>query len=213
MNNPIYRRKIDNVVPMQRPKNKIKRAYGWDCPFKDFTSNRHYNTQRHIYSIHGIGSGEPVDHRTEETREEKIRAANGSHTHPMNTSVNSRTCPVFPPVRDPGNCPDTISAAYSIRMPYLEAQEHRIKELGYTVPGHNYGQHPRGAAGWTNTPRYLNVSPTNRFDNAIDHFSSQTNQLHNSQYSTNPINPRISGPFDDCINAMILYKGLRRCFR
>lgn len=91
MYNPIYQGKIDDVMLPQYPKNKIKRTYGWDCPYQDYTSKRHFNTQRHIYLRHGIGSGEPVDHMTGETRDEKRRAANVSRNRPMNVSVYSRT--------------------------------------------------------------------------------------------------------------------------
>lgn len=131
MYNPIYQGKIDDVMLPQYPKNKIKRTYGWDCPYQDYTSKRHFNTQRHIYLRHGIGSGEPVDHMTGETRDEKRRAANVSRNRPMNVSVYSRTRLLPPPIKNPGNyCDTTMSATYPIGMPYLEAQELRVKELG-----------------------------------------------------------------------------------
>ena len=87
MNTPFHLGKIHTNVGSVRHINKIRRTYGWDCPYLDYESNRHYNTQRHIDLTHGIGSGEPVDHMTGETREEKRRAANGSCNQSMNMSA------------------------------------------------------------------------------------------------------------------------------
>jgi hypothetical protein len=215
ISNPIYLGKIDNVVLTQRPKNKINRTYGWDCPFQDYTSNRHYNTQRHIYLIHGIDSGEPVDHITGETREQKRRVANKSHNQSMNMSAYYRTRPVSPPVRNPGNyCDTTLSAPKPIMMPFLEAQERRIKELGYTVPAqpaHNYGQHPVGTASWANAPHYRNISATNRIENVINYYSSNTNQLYNLPSSAYPTIP--PGPLKDLIDILFCHESFLRCLR
>jgi hypothetical protein len=157
-NNPNLLGRIDNVVIPQHLKNKIRRTYGWDCPYQDYTSKRHFNTQRHIYLTHGIGSGEPVDHMTGETRDEKRRAANESRNQSMSVSVYPRTRPLPPPIKNPANYCDTrISAPAQIGMPYLEAQERRLEELGYTVPAQpalNYGVHRDGTPGLTNPPRY-----------------------------------------------------------
>ncbi|MGE5660893.1 MAG: hypothetical protein ACM3X1_01460 [Ignavibacteriales bacterium] len=71
MNKPFHLGKIDSDVDSLHHKNKYRRTHGWDCPYQDYGSNRHYNTQRHIDLTHGCGSGEPIDHMTGETREEK----------------------------------------------------------------------------------------------------------------------------------------------
>ena len=78
MNKPFHLGKIDTDVGSVHHKEQIRRTYGWDCPYQDYESNRHYNTQRHINLTHGNGSGEPVNHMTGETREEKRRASGGS---------------------------------------------------------------------------------------------------------------------------------------
>jgi hypothetical protein len=31
---------------------KVKRTYGWLCPFQDYTSNRYFNTKRRIELVH-----------------------------------------------------------------------------------------------------------------------------------------------------------------
>ncbi|MGH9987192.1 MAG: hypothetical protein ACRD8W_24865 [Nitrososphaeraceae archaeon] len=64
-----------NVVPIHKNKVKVRRTYGWLCPFDEYKSSKWFNTQRHINSQHGWGSGVPVDCRTGETREEKVRNA------------------------------------------------------------------------------------------------------------------------------------------
>jgi hypothetical protein len=63
------------VVPIHQNKVKVRRAYGWLCPFDMYKSNKRFNVQRHINSQHGWGSGAPVDSRTGETREQKARNA------------------------------------------------------------------------------------------------------------------------------------------
>jgi hypothetical protein len=231
--NPNYLAKIDNVLPAQHPKSKVKRTYGWSCPFLDYTSNRHYNTQRHIHSVHGIGSGVPVDHTTGETREEKRRAAaNESHSQSMSMSVYSTgTRPVPTPVGNPGEYYDTTLSANPISMPYLEAQERRLKELGYPVPrqaahnygpypaghtvpaqsAHNYRPHPVGTADWANAPHHRNISATNRTENAINHYPSQSNQLYNPPSSGyRNISP---GPLDGLIDILFRHESLRRSLR
>ncbi|MGA7368279.1 MAG: hypothetical protein WBX01_04065 [Nitrososphaeraceae archaeon] len=97
----------------------------------------------------------------------------------------------------------------------MEAQERGTEELGYTAaqPAHNYGQHPGGAAGWANVPRYRNVCPANGIDNTINHYSPQTIRLYNPPYSSYPTIPHLIGPIGGYINTLILYKELRRCFR
>jgi hypothetical protein len=55
-------------------KVKVRRTYGWLCPYEDYRSNRWSNAQRHIDAIHE-GTGNPVDSRTGETRDQKIANA------------------------------------------------------------------------------------------------------------------------------------------
>ena len=52
MNTSFHLGKIHTDVDSVRHKNKIRRTYGWDCPYQDYRSNRHYNTQRHINLTH-----------------------------------------------------------------------------------------------------------------------------------------------------------------
>ena len=58
--------------PGNRNKVKLRRTYGWLCPFDEYKSNKWYNVQRHINSVHGWDSGAPVDSKTGETREDKV---------------------------------------------------------------------------------------------------------------------------------------------
>jgi len=151
MNTPFHLGKIHANVGSVRHINKIRRTYGSDCPYLDYESNRHYNTQRHINLTHGSGSGEPVDHMTGETREGKRRAANGSCNQSMNMSAYHGTCSMSPHVRYPDTILPTLNPD-PIRMPFLEAQERRVKELGYPVralPPNSYSPHP-GPADWMN---------------------------------------------------------------
>jgi hypothetical protein len=140
---------------------KVRRTYGWLCPFQDYKSNRWSNAQRHIELIHGKGSGEPVDSSTGETKEGKKK--NAIRQENMRKSISG------PP--DPRSGPITLiqsgerferkkmiesephasltrsefaqyygdtflppSNGTSCSMPFLEAQARRIKELGYDVP-------------------------------------------------------------------------------
>jgi hypothetical protein len=122
---PFHLGKIDTNVDSLHLKNKYRRTHGWDCPYQDYRSNRHYNTQRHTNLTHGYSSGEPIDHMTGETREEKKRAYCGSLNQSRNVSVYRSSRTISPVVR----YPDTIASSVSsnpIRMPYLEAQEVRV---------------------------------------------------------------------------------------
>jgi hypothetical protein len=208
---PFYLGEIDPVVLTHQRKNKIKRTYGWDCLYCDYTSNRHYNTQRHIYLKHGIASGEPVDHMTGETREEKRGATNESLNQSMDLSPYPRIYPLASPVKNREYYLDTTSPTTNpIRLPYLEAQARRLKELGYGVPAqppHNYGPHVSGPPSWTNAPRYRKNLP------ALSQYSSNNSQLYYPLYSTYPTIPPAIGPFDASINSLLYNKSLLRCFR
>jgi hypothetical protein len=215
-----------NAVLIRHPNCRTKRTYGWDCPNCDYSSNRHYNTQRHIDSIHGIGSGEPVDHRTGETREEKRgaaaapAAADDNPNQSNNMVVYPRPHPQ-PLTNNPINYPDPVSP---IRMPFLEAQERRVRELGYTaqnpsldlglgppptptqLPPHDYRPHTRGAG---NAAQYQKNLQTQPIENPINHYSANIY----SPNSTNPTIGFVGGPLDDLIRALLYYSNLRRSFR
>lgn len=77
---------------------KVRRTYGWLCPFQDYKSNKCYNVQRHIDSIHGKGSREPIDSRTGETRAQKRMNANSHRNMPQSSSdcMGPRFCPISP---------------------------------------------------------------------------------------------------------------------
>jgi hypothetical protein len=138
------------VIPIHQNKVKVRRTYGWLCPFDEYKSNKRFNVQRHINSQHGWGSGEPVDSITRETKEEKARNAItrsnlpnvlttslGSHSH--SGSIRS-----IQPDTGIGRCntsqkwnqtspPNTSLSPYgsNVRMPFLESQEKRVRQLGY----------------------------------------------------------------------------------
>ena len=95
-----------NVVPIHQNKVKVRRTYGWLCPFDEYKSNKWFNTQRHINSQHGWGSGVPVDSRTGETREEKVR----------NAITQS-------------NLPNTLTTFLLIRILVLSGQYNQIRDL------------------------------------------------------------------------------------
>jgi hypothetical protein len=136
------------VAPIHQNKIKVRRTYGWLCPFDGYKSNKWFNIQRHINSQHGWGSGEPVDSRTGETREEKARNVitrnlpNILTTSPdsWSSSYGSRQSYTgfggsdMDQKLNQASAPNSwLSPAYgsSVRMPFLEAQEKRIRQLGY----------------------------------------------------------------------------------
>ena len=212
------------MVGFRHSNGRTKRTYGWDCPYYDYTSNRHYNTQRHIDLIHGIGLGEPVDHSTGETREEKKRAFASDDNH--NRSINMLAYPRTrsqSPVINPINYPDTPG---TIRMPFLEAQGRRVRELGYTAPSLSLArvpspapmQHPHlhnyepNSGGWTDIPCYRHNSLVHTIENTTNHYSANTCNCSppNSPYHTIGSG---RGPLDDWIRFLLHYENLRRSFR
>lgn len=62
-----------SAVPIHQNKVRIRRTYGWLCPYDAYKSNKWFNVQWHINSQHGWDSGVPLDSRTGETKEEKVR--------------------------------------------------------------------------------------------------------------------------------------------
>jgi hypothetical protein len=131
---------------------KVRRTYGWLCPCGDYESNRWFNTQRHIYKLHG--SGEPIDSRTGETRAEKKTGASAiHHSSPVmfapkvitpakekelsknkivNTQALIRTAEIED-FRITQNVPLHTILEDSYSMPFLDAQRRRVTELGYGV--------------------------------------------------------------------------------
>ena len=215
INKPFHLGKIDANVNSLHLKNKYRRTHGWDCPYHDYGSNRHYNTQRHINLTHGYGSGEPIDHMTGETREEKKRACCGSLDQSRNMSVyrSSRTmCPVV-------RYPDTIASSVSpnpIRMPYLEAQEVRVKELGYLVeaqPPIRYLPCPSGSAGCGNAmnPPYRK-NPSSDFvrNKAVPYLSNATG-MNEPYYPLEASFSPNNGPLAVSIKILLDYARLRKC--
>lgn len=150
--------KMSQWFPAYNVQIRVRRTYGWLCPYKDYLSNKRFNAQRHIDKIHG--GGEPVDSRTGETLAQKKAAALHAHKYSnmqsgcmmpdtnMNTfvqpkevfesiTVDTQTrAPLigFENIRHAQDVPvpPTIEGSYS--MPFLDAQLKRVRELGYDVP-------------------------------------------------------------------------------
>ena len=111
---------------------KIPRTYGWLCPYDNYKSDKHYNTQRHINLRHGYGSGEPIDSLTGLTREQKRRNALRQDTtsiniHGNNYDTNSSSRPF-----DNAQIQNNSGNQNAIRMPLLDDATKRVKELGYS---------------------------------------------------------------------------------
>jgi hypothetical protein len=150
--------KLSQWFPAHNVQLKVRRTHGWLCPYKDYKSNKRFNTQRHINKIHG--GGEPVDSRTGETLAQKMAGAlhtlefsniQSGYVMPDPNVViagqlkelsDNRTAniqaqiPMTPFENNQGTrnvpMPTTYKGSYS--MPFLDAQEKRVKELGYDVP-------------------------------------------------------------------------------
>lgn len=216
VNRPFHLGKIHTDVGSVRHKNKIRRTYGWDCPYQEYESDRHYNTQRHINLTHGSGSGEPVDHMTGETREEKRRAANGSCNQSMNMSAYRNTSSMSPPVRYPDTILPTLNPD-PIRMPYLEAQERRAKELCYPVraqPPNSYPTHP-GPTDWANAsnPPYRKNFSFSLNEDRAGPYLSNAKQIHEPFYSVDASSGPILGPLAVYIKILLDHMRLRKCLR
>jgi len=117
---------------------KIPRTYGWLCPFDQYKSDKHYNTQRHIDLRHGYGSGEPIDSLTGLTREQKKRNALGQDTSSTNTlgnNYNTNSSPrPFDNAQfhyDSGCNQSYFSNQNAFHMPLLDDATKRVGELGY----------------------------------------------------------------------------------
>ena len=138
------------VNPVYQNNVKVRRTYGWLCPFDEYKSNKWFNVQRHINSEHGWGSGVPVDSRTGETRKDKVRNAitkrNFPNTLAPSYSPSDSVESTRPDMGFGGNIglkgnqsapPTTLSSPVcvsKVRMPFLESQEERVRQLGYAPP-------------------------------------------------------------------------------
>jgi hypothetical protein len=127
-------------VPMSL--RKARRTYGWCCPFDNYKSNRHYNTQRHIQLIHGEGSGDPLDSLTRQTREENIRndrvQGTSSKTTPDSNYIMNNSYRPINSIKVGHSLKDNQLSAWNEQAydtPILNAATKRIKELGYYPAG------------------------------------------------------------------------------
>jgi hypothetical protein len=142
-----------HIVPVR---NKVRRTHGWLCPYRDYRSNKHFTTQRHINAIHG--SGEPVDSRTGETKTQKKSKASNAQSSMQSGYVmpapnmviagqlkelsENKTVNAQPhvPIIVTESLPNTQNAhlstsdEYSYSMPFLDAQKNKLIELGDDSP-------------------------------------------------------------------------------
>lgn len=150
--------KMSQWFPAYNVQIKVRRTYGWLCPYKDYLSNRRFNAQRHTDKIHG--GGEPVDSRTGETLAQKKAAALHANkfSDMQSACMMSDTNPIAPfQLKEPSenkaidtqtyapltgsedisltqNAPIPTLADDSYSMPFLDAQLKIVKELGYGPP-------------------------------------------------------------------------------
>jgi hypothetical protein len=150
--------KLSQWFPAHNGQIKVRRTYGWQCPYCDYTSNKRFNTQRHSYTRHG--DGEPIDSRTGETMAQKKAAALHAHKYPNMQSSNlmpdTNLITSFQPkessemkaadtqaytprtgsenIRHIQNVPKDTTEEGRYLMPFLGAQLKRVWDLGYNVP-------------------------------------------------------------------------------
>jgi hypothetical protein len=116
---------------------KIPRTFGWYCPFDNYKSEKHYNTQRHIDLRHGYGSGQPIDSLTGLTREQKRRNALRQETsinireNNYSTSSPSRPFDNAQTQNNSGNSQSFLNNQSAFDMPLLDDATIRVRELGY----------------------------------------------------------------------------------
>ncbi len=108
---------------------KVPRTFGWHCPYDNYKSEKHYNTQRHINLRHG--SGQPIDSSTGLTREQKRRNALRQDTssiniHGNNYNTNSSSRPF-----DNAQIQNNSGNQSAFDMPLLDDATKRVRELGY----------------------------------------------------------------------------------
>ncbi|MGH9978697.1 MAG: hypothetical protein ACRD8Z_23125 [Nitrososphaeraceae archaeon] len=136
---------------------KVRRTYGWLCPWRDYKSNKWFNTQRHISRLHG--RGEPIDMRTGETRAKKKAGASTTNNFSNMQSSSVMLAPnvvirakpkeisenkiittqthiptaEFENFRITQDAPIHTTDEGSYSMPFLDEQGRRAMELGYGV--------------------------------------------------------------------------------
>jgi len=76
------------VNPVYQNNVKVRRTYGWLCPFDRYKSNKRFNVQRHIDSVHGRDTGVSVDSITGETSAEKVVNAITQKKFPNTLTLN-----------------------------------------------------------------------------------------------------------------------------
>jgi hypothetical protein len=116
---------------------KTPRTFGWYCPFDNYKSKKHYNTQRHINLRHGDGSGQPIDSSTGLTREQKRRNAlrqDSSYINIRENNYNTRS-PSRPfdnaqTQNNSGNSQSLLNNQSAFDMPLLDDATKRVRELG-----------------------------------------------------------------------------------
>ncbi len=110
---------------------KIPRTYGWLCPYDNYKSDKHYNTQRHINRRHGYGSGEPIDSLTGLTREQKRRNALRQDTTPKNIHGNNYNTNSSSRPFDIAQIQNNSGNQNAFEMPFLDNATKIVRELGY----------------------------------------------------------------------------------
>jgi hypothetical protein len=176
--------------PVHKNKVKVRRTYDWLCPFDRYRSNKLFNVQRHINSVHGRGSGVPVDSRTGETSEDKVRNAITQRNFPntlapycshsdsigsiqSDTEFGSNTGQKWNQSVLPSTLFSPVCAS-KVRMPFLESQEERVRQLGYAVQPYN-----SPASG----PRNNYYDQTNRMTPYYEQNSSSSRTGNNTHVS------------------------------
>lgn len=189
--NRISRSDYSHTIRAQRvpqPVRKISRTYGWDCPFDNYKSNKHYNTQRHINLIHGYGSGEPIDSLTGLTREQKRRNALGQGHFFRNTQDNSyNTNSSYRPSNyaqlgyGSDSSQSYVSNQNSFDTPLLNDATKRVKELGY------YRNGPAGIQMTNTTPHAAYATGRARSYTIRPNFQPQQGIVPGKTPNPNPI--------------------------
>jgi hypothetical protein len=164
--------------PGNRNKVKLRRTYGWHCPFDKYKSNKRFNVQRHINSVHGWGSGAPVDSKTGETMEDKVRNASlqrnfqntlappYSHSNSIGSTRQDREFGGNTGEKENQSTPPAalLSPAQmsNVRMPFSKSQEESVPQLRYGPPSERNNYH-----GQTNrlTPYYEQNAYSSRAGN------------------------------------------------
>lgn len=170
---------------------KIPRTYGWLCPYDNYKSDKHYNTQRHINGRHGYGSGEPIDSLTGLTREQKRRNALGQNTsttniHGYNYNTNSSSRP-----SDNAQIQNNSGNQSAFDMPLLDDATKIVRELGYcqNVPTGIQKKTPYGGVRVPGRAQRYMVPPHLQSRKGMNLANSPQPNLNSDP---NPYNPTVS---------------------